>query len=235
MVNIRLDQVQLVLFSSIIAIVDKLKIANALNEVLSGILNGDPVILPIPEEAPLEIPRIQLKSKDDHYNLSIAKNRLDFIFRYKEEDEKTLFPVPGFLEKFLVIYRYFKENIYTQFSRSAMVTDWIIELEKSPGAEHLLSKYIRQEVPIREPFELELHCLTKESIAGINVNKWIRIKSARKISEPKQNKFIAFHIDINTLAEEAYEFDEELLQRFLRECGKAVHETIEMHLKRTEE
>lgn len=235
MLNIRLDQVQLVLFSPVIAIVDKLKTANALNDSLSGILDGDPVILPLPEDVPLEIPRIQLKSKDGHYNLSIAKSRLDFIFRYKEDEEKPPFPVPGLFEKFLVISQYFKENIHTQFTRSAMVTNWIIELEKSPGAEHLLSKYIRKEVPLREPYELELHYLTRESIAGLNVNKWTRIKSARKISEPEQNKFIAFHIDINTLAEEVYEFDEELLQRCLNECSKAVHETIDMHLKRMEE
>lgn len=235
MPNIRLDQVQLVLFSPVIAIADKLKTANALNGVLSGILDGDPGVLPLPDDAPSEIPRILLKSKDEQYKLQIANKRIDFIFCYKKDEEETLFLAPGLFEKFAGVFQYFKENIHTQFTRSAIVTNWIIELEKFPGAEYLLTKYIHEEAPLRDPYELELHYLTKESVAGFNVNKWTRIKSARKISEPEQNKLIVFHIDINTLAEETYEFDEELLQKFLNEGSKVVNDTIEIHLKRMEE
>jgi len=233
--NIKVEQTQLVLFSPGITLVDKLKMANAINDNLSGLFDGDPVILPIPEDAPSEFPRIQLKSKDEGYSLSIAKGRLDFIFRYLKHEEKTSFPVPDLFEKFIVVFRYFKENIHTQFTRCAIVTKWLIELRDSPGAEYLLLKYIRSEVPISKPYELELHYLVKDSIAGFEVNKWTRIKSARKISEPKQNKFIVFHIDINTLTEKMYEFDKDSLQRFLSGSSKAIKETIQLHLKEWEE
>lgn len=233
--SIRLDYTQLVLFSPGIVIVDKLKMANALNDVLSGILDGDPIILPVPDDAPSEIARTQLKSKDERYSLSIAKNRLDFTFRYKEDDEETPFPVSGLFEKFLRICQFFKENIHTRFGRSAIVTNWIVESEKSPGAEHLLSRYIHKDVPISNPYELELHYLMKDSIAGLDVNKWTRIKSARRKSEPEQNKFIVFHIDINTLSEETYEFNPTTLQKFLNEGSKVVKDTIDIHLRRVKE
>ncbi|MEW6409668.1 MAG: hypothetical protein AB1488_06090 [Nitrospirota bacterium] len=228
--NIRLDNTQLVLFSPGIIIVDKLKVANAINNILSGLFDGDPIILPLPEDAPPEIPRIKMGSKDGRYNLSIAKSRLDFIFKYEEDKRENLFPIPGLFEKFLTIFQYLKENIYTQITRTATVTNWIIELE-NPAAEFLLSKYIRSETPIIKPYELELHYLTKESIAGFDVNKWTRIKSARKISKPEQNRFISFLIDINTLAEMTYEFNKESLQRLLDESSKIIKGAVEKHFK----
>lgn len=232
--DIRLDNTQLVLFSPGIIIVDKLKVANTINDNLLGLLDSDPVILPIPEDAPSEFPRMQMNSKDGRYNLSVAKSRLDFIFRYKEDERENLFPIPGLFEKFLTIFQYIKENIYAQITRTATVTNWIIELEKTPAAEYILSRYIRSEMPIIKPYELELHYLTKESIAGFEVNKWTRIKSTRKISEPEQNRFISFLTDINTLAEMTYEFNKESLQRLLDESSKVIKETIEKHFKNTE-
>lgn len=229
--NVVLDHTQLVLFSPGIIIVDKLKVANAINDNLSSLFDGDPVILPLPENAPPEIPRIQMSSKDGRYNLSIASSRLDFIFKYKEDEKENLFPIPGLFEKFLAIFHYFKENVHTHITRCAIATNWIIELEKSPAAEFLLSKYIRNEAPITNPYELELHYLTKESIAGFEVNRSTRLKSARKISEPQQNRFVVFYIDINTLAEKTYDFGKESLQSFLDQSSKVMNETISKHLK----
>jgi len=233
--NVRLDSLQLVLFSSGIVIEDKLKTANTLNEALSGIFDGDPLIFPLPNDVPPEIPRILLKSKDEKHKLQIAPQRIDFIFQYKKEEEATPFPIPSLFEKFVKIFQYFKETVHTQFMRTAMVANWTIELEKFPGAECLLSKYIQKETPLKSPYALELHCLTKETIADLKVNKWVRIKSAPKKIGPEQDKFIGFVIDINTFPEEIYKFDEELLQRFLNESSKVAQNTIDVHLKRMEE
>ncbi len=232
--DIRIKNIQLVLFSPGIIIVDKLKVANAINDNLSNLFDGDPVMLPIPEDAHLETPRIQMSSKDGRYNLSIARNRLDFISIQKEDTDENSFPTPGLFEKFLAIFQYFKEDIHTQITRCAIVTDWIIELEKTSSSELLLLRYIRPQTPIINPYELELHYLTKESIAGFGVNKWTRIRSARKISEPEQDRFITFHIDMNTLAEMAYEFEKESLQKFLEQSSNVINETIEKHLRNME-
>lgn len=230
----KLDYIQLVLYSPGIIIIDKLKAANAINDNLSGLFDGDPVIVPLPEDAPSEIPRITLSSKDERYKLSIARSRLDFVFKYKEYEEKNPLFIDLF-DKFLIIFQYFKENFYTQVTRCAIVTDWIIELQKSTAAEYLLSRYMRSGTPITKPHELQLHYLTKESIAGFNANKWTRIKSARKTSDPEKNMFIIFHMDINTPTEVAYEFEKETVQKFLKQSIKIINETVEKHFKNKEE
>ena len=227
---IKLQQKQLALFSPGIVVADKLRTANALNEILGGLFDSDPVLLPLPDTAPPEFPHTLLKSKDDRHTLKIAKNRLDFFYQNKEEEE-SLFPVPSVFDNFLKIFGYFKENAHTHFTRSAIVTDWSVELEKSTGAEYLLRKYIREKTPIHNPLDAELHYLNKISIAEFKANQWIRLKSARKISGPEQNKFIIFHVDINTLGEETYEFDKDSLQKFLSESSEVVKNAVDTHLK----
>lgn len=230
----KLDSLQLVLFSPGIMIVNKLKTATALNESLSNIFDGDPLIVPLPSDAPGEIPRIQLKSKGETRILSIARNRLDLLFRYKDTDE-TPFPIPDVFTHFLKIFEFFKKDTHTDFIRAAMVTKWVAELEKSTALECLLSKYIRSGAVKGRPYKLQLHYLTKESIAGLKTNRWTRIKTANKIPELEQNKFIAIEIDINTLAEEIYKFDGELLKNFLDEASMVTKDIMDTHLKRIEE
>jgi len=232
--KMRPDNTKLVLFSPIIVFVDKLKAANSINYVSSGLFSGDPIMLPIPDDAPSEIPRMQMASKDGKHNLSIARNRLDLLFKYKEDEAEKLFPSPGLFETFLTIFNYLREDAHIQVTRCAIVSNWILELEK-PGAEVILSSYVRSKTPIIKPYELELHYLAKRSIAGFDVNKWTRIKSARKINEPENNRFISFYIDINTLAEVTYEFNKESLHLFLDESSKVIKETIDEHLKNMEE
>jgi hypothetical protein len=230
----KLVSTQLVIYSPGIVIANKLKVANEINDSLSNVFDDDPLMLPFPEDAPPELPRIQMFSKDKRYVLIIASNRIDFIFQYKDEDEK-LFPIPYFFEKFLTIFQYFSENLHTQFTRSAIVTNWIIELENISAAEFLLDKYIQDKTLIVKPSELELHYLTKGIAAEFEINKWVRIRSARKMDEPERNNLIVFLIDIHTIAERTYEFDRDSLQRFLEQSSRITEETIEGHLKKMEE
>lgn len=212
---------------------DKLKITNSLNDSLSGLFDGDPVILPFPNDAPPEIPRILLKSKDEQYNLQITMNRIDFIHRYPKDVKIERYPVPDLYEKFVSIHKNLAD-INVEFNRAAVVTNWIIESD-SPGALLLQAKYIQERVPFEDPSKIEVHCLTKETVAGCESNKWVRIKSAHKISAPEQNQFLLLVIDINTMAEKPRQFDKALLNKFLSDCTEITNQTKEVHLKEIRE
>jgi len=229
--KIKLGSVQLGLFSPGIIIVNKLKVANDINDKLSNLFDGDPVIVPLAENAPSDFPSLQMNTKNGQYNLTIAKSRLDFYFNDQKEDEKYSLPVPNLNDKILTIFQYFTVNLHTQFTRCAIVTKSIIELEKEAASEHILLTYIREKLPIINPYELQVRYLIKDSIAEFKVNKWVYIKSARKISDPSRNRLIVLEIDINTLAEEEYTLDEQSLQRFLDQSVSNINKVIDNHLK----
>lgn len=50
-----------------------------INQDFSNLFNGVPTILPIPPDAPLDIPLVQLKSESNLYQLNISKSRADLF------------------------------------------------------------------------------------------------------------------------------------------------------------
>jgi len=54
------------------------KILTSLLDLRSGLLDGDPTILPLPEDAPVDIPRIILKNKDNSLRLEATPIRINF-------------------------------------------------------------------------------------------------------------------------------------------------------------
>lgn len=228
--NTRVDSIQLVLFSPSIVISDMLKAGVTIREKYLNVLDGEPVILPIPEDAPVEIPRIQMSSKDKTYNLSISKTRVDLIFKYKRDELNNVFPVPGLFENFLSMFQYLKDDLSAKVTRLAIVAHWILELHSGSSAEHLLTKYINKEAPLARPRELEIHCLTREILSNIEANKWTRIRSAHEVSAPYEDRLISFLLDINTLAENAYDFKKESIKAFLEDSVRVMKSTLESHL-----
>nr|WP_015060190.1 hypothetical protein [Rahnella sp. WMR42]CAZ68142.1 hypothetical protein [Rahnella sp. WMR42] len=58
------------------------KVLSSINE----IIDLPPVINNIPEEVPVEIPRVMGSSKDNKYQLNIARNRIDLFINFIEDE-----------------------------------------------------------------------------------------------------------------------------------------------------
>ena len=224
--DIKFDHVQLVIFSPGFIITEKLKIANAINSILKDLFNADPVIMPVPADAISEIPRMTLSSKDGKYILNIAKNRVDFVFANVENSGEYELPVLGFFENFLTISKFFKEELHSQIIRCSIVSGWVIKLEKQVPTDVLLTKYIRSGTPIMDPIELELRYLIRESINEFEVNKWTVLRSSREKNGP-----VSLLIDMNTLSERQYDFNNDSLQKFYNSSSVEINKTVNDHLK----
>ena len=85
MVNFKVQKIQLTLFPKNFNLVDKIKVANDLKVKMEGLFNGKSTILPLPIDAPLEIPRIILQSKDNFFGCNIAIPRIDFFQQIGEK------------------------------------------------------------------------------------------------------------------------------------------------------
>ncbi|MDY6833448.1 MAG: hypothetical protein SVY53_01430 [Chloroflexota bacterium] len=228
--NKMLQQIQVVLFSPEIAIPDKLKLAHCINEATSGQFNGDPMILPIPDDAPQEIPRIQLRSKDGQHILSVTKIRLDYVLQSPGDHDSLSLPDTDLFERIAAILLYMKDSGHAQITRCGIMTNWVIGLDKGPAANHLLSTYIKDQTAIIDPIELELHCLTNNTVANRKVNFWTHLRSARKKSDPEQDAFVAILMDMNTSAELPSDFDEDSVQAFLKESSCIMNSTLGKHI-----
>lgn len=228
--NIRIDTLRLVMFTSGIVIENKLKVAGDIKNRLPDTFDDDPVILPVPENLPPEIPRILLKSKDDRYTLLITKDRVNLEYRYEFNETRSEIPVSEIFEKFLTIFQYVKDDLFGTVIRVVNTQIWKMKLETISPVEYILSKYIREDSPVVRPQRIELHYLTKEVITDFEINKEVYIKTGSKTQLAEKNNFAVFLISVSTSTEKPYRFDRKSLEKFLKESNQVIEETLKNHV-----
>jgi len=68
-----------------------------ISEISDDIFNQMPIILPVPEDAPIEIPIVMLNSSDGRYSCNIAKSRIDFILNNINSNNDILIDLNEFI------------------------------------------------------------------------------------------------------------------------------------------
>jgi len=226
MYEFKIKKVQLVLFPrGGFNPIDKIKVANDIKEVSGGLFDGEPTILPLPIDAPPEIPRIILNSKDNFYSFHLAMPRIDFFLIKPKENGINVVKndyIP--IAKQLFTYFIVEQNVLV--GRVGFVVDFELNLEQS--ANKLLQKlflnpkhfYAAEDLILRN---ISLVFSERDSIGDWKVNRLVRVNSLRERSNPKNDKRLSIRIDINTIPEkkEVYELKvadiEELLDHIVNQ------------------
>src|SRR4030043_2038448 len=102
--NFVIQNIQGVLFIENFALRNNLRIASKINEAVNNLFDGDPTMLDLPPEAPLESPKIRLKDSKPVYSLNFCSNRIDFFYNESGKPEKKLIDLKDeYLNYFLKI------------------------------------------------------------------------------------------------------------------------------------
>jgi hypothetical protein len=147
---------------------------------LDNLLDGDPISLPIPEEAPPEIPRIFLTNKDRSLRFDLSPARADF--RWQRPDHGEM-PLGRFTELAQYAFAGFQEAAQATPGRLALVVHRF-KADDRPGfalAEHfcrpeLLANEPRKG-PLSRPEAFELHAFKRYHAGRFALNSWVRAKS----------------------------------------------------------
>lgn len=210
---IKLRSFQTAFFVGVLNLENKLKLASDIISISENILEGDPAILPIPPDAPPEIPRIITKSKDERYTCNVSLNRIDLFFKPKGRDEQSLDIVSGeYLKLLLNLTSLLKENFKIAIPRIGIVANLLFELSESSNT-YILRKYMKETGLISGTHEAQIHALNKVTLPNkIKVNRWLRIITSRSGQDPSNDRYLSISIDINSVPGVPYDFDRELIQ-----------------------
>lgn len=217
--NFGINTFQLTLFLTAFDLKDKLLLAQQLRTLKSIDLNGEPTLLPLPVSAPIEIPRIILKSEDNSYGMNISLNRVDLIFKNKDKTEEGIPSIKitnikeTTIKSIQEIYDIFEKKYSANINRGAVIARHIIKL-KTDSKSFLESKLLQ---PLKtKPFEIKIALLYKEKLGhnDFEINKWHRVDSLRNKDDNKDDTAIAFTHDINTIPETNYNFSNGKLSKF---------------------
>lgn len=222
---------QLVLFYPALDLKDKITLTQALRSLKSINFNGEPTVLPLPNDVPAEIPRIILRSKDQKYEMNVALNRTDILYINKDEDDEGL-PTQKIAEIKDTLIKASQEvhdilikGYSGSINRSAVITQQVIKLD-SGSKTFLESKLLKPTET--QPFEIKLAYLYKETLKDsyFDINKWVRVDTLRNIKKPQDDSALRLTHDINTLSEKNYDFNDGKLSSFFEKATDLVENEV---------
>lgn len=216
---------QIAYFLGSIDLSDRLKVAELIKKELGYILDGTPTILPIPDDAPLEIPRIIFPSKNNEFVCNVAVNRFDFI--QKLPNEKNGIELKLFKEELAKRVTKLNKLVFEELKATGNRLGLILNYNAIPkeGGLNLLKKvYLGSLQDIST--EVQLHKLTQGTIGDMKINNWIRLVASKKQLATGENQLVVIS-DINTYQSEKYVLTKDTAESFFTDAVKVSFKSVE--------
>lgn len=213
-----------VLFGSL-DLTNKLAVANSLITRAQGMLDGEPAVLPVPADAPPEVPRILLSSKDGAYRCNVGIDHVELMYVERGKPASSVYQLR---DAYLALLRNIAEGVRTEICTKVTRIGCVMEMVSFPAEDtvQLLMTKFMQEKAFGSPLELQLHVLHKMVWDSLQVNRWLRLLSLRRQESGKEIPILAATIDMNTPGEMQYDLGADAIVAF---CSRAcTHVTEEL-------
>lgn len=165
-----------------------------LREKIGDVFSGQPVLIPVPNDAPPEIPRIILNSADNLFTCNIALNRTDIFFNSVNSAEND---INILLEKQKLnsskLFDFLKEK-KIEIARIGFVID--VDYTIQNALEFLRVEFVRNN-KFEDPKELSFRYNKADEINEID----IAMNNLVTIAGKRDSNLIQIQLDINTAAE----------------------------------
>lgn len=206
--EIKINKVQLAIYSPGIDLLDKLTLAGNIRKGSGNLFTGEPLLLPVPDNVPNEIPRIILKDKKGEINLHISVNKIDLHIQGSVL-AGSIPSVYSELDKNLIeIYRSVLNALFSATPLTVNRVGFVVvgEVEAKNAIVHITNKYLTKDIKMTGWYDVNVSLLKREAIDKKESNVWFRLRPGRiKSGEVDNNKLIVM-FDINTLTKEGYSF-----------------------------
>jgi len=169
----------------------------------AGLFDGEPVILPLPDGVPKEIPRAIFQSRSGEWRCECASGRINLFWKQPSQSaaSQTLQGVYGAMVPLLMQY---VEFVDSRIGRIATVVNRYVP-HSSPGR-YLATHFCKERwlvAPFNRPENFELHAHKRFSLSrDFQVNSWVRNRTGTLAAEGPERAIILVEQDLNTLAEE---------------------------------
>lgn len=172
----------------------------------ADVLDGNPVALPIPEDAPPEIPRLILLSKDQTLRVDLSLQRIDVRWQRQTPDGDCA--IQQFIDFAGNVFQTFCETVNALPGRTALILNRFSENDQP--AKTLARHFCRPELlsaepkgPLNRPENFELHAHKTYRLGEFDINSWVRCKTGFLSVGDSRARIILVEQDLNTLSETA--------------------------------
>lgn len=190
----------------VIDIRDPLEVGHRVRSATGDLFDGEPLVLPLPSDAPLEIPRIVLKSKQERYSCNVSGVRLDLFYREKDPSQKWTGLRDEYLQHLSAISQTVVKTLRADITRLGSVAEFEVPISESPSLT-MRKAYLKVGILPGE-CQIQLGVLHRQSWETIEINRWVRLTGKEGESA------LRVVVDINTIPEKKYDFDVDGIESF---------------------
>ena len=182
-----------------------LKYATAIVDASGIELDGDLNILPIPSDAPPEIPRIQLASIDKKWRVNVSLERTIISFVEYPFGDKIGIDSAAFCVVAAELYSSMVDKLKKNIQRLAFVNELAFQID-SPvvtlSTKLIKDAYIGEGGLFKIGKKLEIHTFDRVDWSPFSLNSWIRLKTASITDNSQAEEILLLELDLNTLAKD---------------------------------
>jgi len=217
------------IFTPELSIASSLKIANLVVNLIGKYVGGEPSILPVPKDAPSEIPRIMFSSSDKKWALNISPERTNLFYNIPPTSTEEMITIEEFSSIASVFFGDYQRKLGSRVKRIAFVTERLTI--RDDALDYVLGRFCNEkQITKGQPFfnakRFEIHSLKKYAWGNFNINSWVRTKFLPiKIGDGETAPGILVINDLNTLSS-----DEAPDAVFFTDDIKTYFEKIPQHL-----
>lgn len=223
--DLQVRKLQIALFLSTLDLTDRLGLAMAIRESSGGVFNAEPLMLPVPDDAPAAIPRLRIENTAGTLTCQITPSRVDLWSEPADQDEKGMGLEHHARSQFDLtssVWNQLQEQFGGRAHRVGFVSQFTADTE---DANSLLRGAFLRTDHFNASHRLELHALYKTTAGKYSVNRWVRLRALPSSSGATDEEELSLEVDINTLPENALKFSTENLNQFLEGALHLLQET----------
>jgi hypothetical protein len=193
--------VQVSLFSPDIGTFSQIRVLGYLVAQHQVVFDGPVTSLPLPAEAPPQLPRVIMQSTDGTWRLSAAPARIDVFWNPQDRLYSLADTMPFITQCSDIVAEFAVQHPDTRIGRLAFVVHSGVVI--SAPAQELIRLFCNERVqagPLTDSQAFELHNLKRYQPAGMPtmINSWVRCRTA----EIREQPAIAVEQDLNTPQEQ---------------------------------
>jgi hypothetical protein len=199
-----ITNIQVALFSPGIDLSDKLALAQNIKKETGSLFNGESIVLPIPNDAPAEIPRIVLKNKNGQISLNISSNKVDIFLK----------PAPNtsIRQSYNEVKKEFEGLLKFLFKTGAFLTQRVgyvlhLQAKVDQAPKYIFDNYFKGTETKENWVDTNLGLLKRDTIDQKTSNIWFRMNPNKKSDGSVDPEKVIVMFDVNTLPIETNKFD----------------------------
>jgi hypothetical protein len=221
-----LDHIHIHLFSPF-DLTDSLETAKSLRSKLKDKLDGEPIVLPVPDSAPPDLPSILLKSKDGKYTCHVSSVKLELSY---SEPGLPKYRLDEFKDDYLSLVGNTIDAVKFQLKSkisSIGITIELIALSEDPVT-YLKEIYIKEGL-LTSATQLGITYMDKLRWYDLQINRGYRLYAGTFSDESgSKYKMVTMYCDINTLSADKKDYDKDIAMNIIKQAISYVSENIDI-------